>query len=72
MCSVYNNIIQVIKLRLKIDNLGIIGAYTMICMSAFAELTNYLYGIWRYGMTCFICEKSQQYVEKPTDVGMSD
>ena len=44
----------------------------LICLSAFAESTNYLYGLWIYMALLVICENLNNTLIKPTDVGMSN
>ena len=42
-----------------------------ICMSAFAESTNNLYGLWKYTALLVICKNLNNTLMNPTDVGMS-
>ena len=44
----------------------------LICISAYAESTNYLYGVWRYRYDLIYVKNLNNTLRKPTDVGMSN
>ena len=44
----------------------------LICMSAFAESTNYLYILWRYRHKLLYVKNLNNTLRNPTDFGMSN